>query len=132
MGELACGPDCRHERLVALCERAARIAGTSPFAGSAVWSLYHAALLLRAQATKRDTGVLNASVLVADREARWRVAVRGVQRYPLAKSLWVLQLAAWEARGVGTGRTPDEDEALNLVEAIEARGISLHADPLGA
>ncbi|CAE8725421.1 unnamed protein product [Polarella glacialis] len=135
--ELACGPRCSPARLAALCERATQGAvGASPFAGGALWSIYGAALLLREpggslKATKSrfDSEKVEAW-RGADREQLWRTAVRAVRHHPLWKSLRLLQLAAWEIR---SGDSPgDEEELVDLVEAIEAKEILMHGDPLEA
>merc|ERR1712217_67057 len=122
--ELACGAEgCSKERLVGLCERAIRIAaGTSAPTGAHAWACYQMMLLLRAQRWPS----------AADIERRWRAAVRAVQCYPASKTLWLLQLAAWESHAKSSGLQCDEDAVIDLVETMEAKRILLQSDPLEA
>lgn len=130
--ELCAGAAYCPERLLRICEMALSGAlGTAPFACGAVWSLYHLAILLAMQGPAKSQG-LTEGQLANLRETRWRVAVRSVRGGPLFKTLWLLQLAAWEARADGTGAPPDEDEVVDLVESIEAKHILLLGDPLEA
>ncbi|CAJ1450847.1 unnamed protein product [Effrenium voratum] len=108
-------------RLGHLCEKALALA--SPIAGGGLWSLYGLVLLVKLHqdiAAGRKTGA---------GEELWRSSVRATSHQPLCKSLWLLNLAACEARGEGDA---PEEEVIDLVEAIEAKQIFLRGDPLEA
>ncbi|CAK9050512.1 unnamed protein product [Durusdinium trenchii] len=98
-----------------LCERALALA--SPVATGSIWSFYGLILLLKLHREGRGSAEL------------WRASVRATSRVPLRKVLWLLHLAACEARA--DGDTPEE-EVIDLVEAIESKEIFLHGDPLEA
>eukprot|EP00929_Paragymnodinium_shiwhaense_P002770 TRINITY_DN103056_c0_g1_i1.p1 TRINITY_DN103056_c0_g1~~TRINITY_DN103056_c0_g1_i1.p1 ORF type:complete len:1110 (+),score=208.85 TRINITY_DN103056_c0_g1_i1:77-3406(+) len=130
--EMAVASATSFERCLALCERAHGILGLSPFTSAAVWQLQQTLLLTRDTASRDVSRDVVDNHLQAEREQRWRLAVRAVHRHPLAKSLWLLQLAAWEARADGTGKPPDEEELVDLLGTLEARKITLSSDPLEA
>lgn len=58
--------------------------------------------------------------------------MRAVSHAPLCKVLWLLHLAGCEARAGGPEPTPDEEEVVDLVEALESKQIFLQGDPLEA
>eukprot|EP00913_Durusdinium_trenchii_P004092 g3791.t1 len=78
-----------------LCERALALA--SPVATGSIWSFYGLILLLKLHREGRGSAEL------------WRASVRATSRVPLRKVLWLLHLAACEARA--DGDTPEEDWA---------------------
>ncbi|CAE7366810.1 unnamed protein product [Symbiodinium natans] len=110
-------------RPAALCEKAATTAAVSPVGGGAVWGIYATSLLVKLQGTSFDRGAA---------EELWRCTVRAVSHAPLCKVLWLLHLAGCEARAGGPEPTPDEEEVVDLVEALESKQIFLQGDPLEA
>lgn len=104
------------QRRSALCERAMLLA--SPAATGNLWCLYGLMLLVKLQRDGRGAAEL------------WRAGVRATSRVPLQKVGWLLNLAACEARAI-PGEAPEE-EVIDLVEAVESKGIFLHSDPLEA
>lgn len=111
------------QRPASLCEKAAATAAVSPVGSGALWGLYATSLLAKLQGTSFDRGVA---------EELWRCTVRAVSHAPLCKVLWLLHLAGCEARAGGPEPTPDEEEVVDLVEALESKQIFLQGDPLEA
>lgn len=123
---------CSLERLTALCEFAQAESGAaSPFAGAAMWMCYQSALLVKAHmhaTSQRASGTAEEM-----RQRRWRASVRAARRHPYAKILWLLQLAAWEARADGAASREElEEEVVGIIEAMEGNKIRLATDPLEA
>merc|ERR1719215_2363336 len=73
--------------------------GSSRFGGASIWGQYHGALRAAAHHLSAGAGssryIVTRSKALAD--ARWRVAIRAVQRHPYSKVLCLEQLIACEA-----------------------------------
>eukprot|EP00971_Amphidinium_carterae_P129405 2563130-Amphidinium_carterae.2 len=121
-------------RVVQICEKWHKAHGSSnPMVGSVGWVFHQTALML--QACIGESG----GKLRFNGEERWRVAVRAAQVRPSIRILWLLHLAAFEARkdvGIASDNIEeageDEEELLDLVSTMEARRIALPRDPLEA
>jgi len=121
-------------RIVQVCEKWHHAHGSfNPMVGSVSWVFHQTALMLQTSIAERDGRPH------FNGEERWRVAVRAAQARPSIRLLWLLHLAAFEARkNVGSATDTaqeageDEEELLDLVSAMEARRIALPRDPLEA